>query len=429
MTQFLKPIYVVLLNTMFLFSIPCKAEWRFINDRPSQAKDMIPDRVIDSLSTIIVNLIGDKKIIGLGEGTHGTSEFNKIRSSVSKKLVIQKGFKYVCFEDNFGEIFLFSTQQNAKNIVDKKVLHDLMQEHFFSLYQNQETQDFISWLIRYNRENRKEPITFMGIDYAEAFHTVEILRNSTSNIEECKDLFDRLKSDAAYIDSCRNSQSILDRKLWLKKGIESYDLIDSIQKIAITKKGSESPFNLSIVNIRLCFETFNRYRLKAIEPSRDSLLYGMVKQLKECDNNAKILIWAHNGHVAKGEFFEGEKAMGNYLKDSYPNQYFSIGTLTSEGKYQVTKDLFPTRYNRFFPIKLQKPVSGSVERYLQKEGKDKLVVYPGSFGKSDFFNEKVFVRVAGYNFTKANTFREIDLWSCFDALVYFRKTNPSSLFH
>ncbi|GAA4789186.1 hypothetical protein GCM10023231_16860 [Olivibacter ginsenosidimutans] len=383
---------------------------------------------MDSLATSVVNLIGNQEIVGLGEGTHGTAEFNQIRAAITRKLIAQKGFRYICFEHNFGETALFAKDLLSTSATDHLEMMGLLKKHFIGIYQNKEILEFFSWLHAYNKET-KDPISLIGIDYAEALGSILTLESSMKNVDECKPILNRLKSNATYLDSCWNSQSIpQDAQMWLEKGVESVDLIDNVEKIAMLKKKRELPFKMSLLNIKLVYETFNRYRLKATEVSRDSLLFQMVKQVQDVDKHAKMIIWAHDGHVAKGEVFENEKPLGNILKDYYPGNYFSVGTITSGGKYLVTKDRFPTRYNTFFPTSLQKPINGSVEQYLDGLGQRQCLFYPGSLFDHAALKHSTYMRFAGYNFTKKNTFQEVNLWSCFDVLVYFRKTNPSRLF-
>lgn len=49
----------------------------------------------------IVEAIGNAKIVMLGEASHGTSEFYKIRAELSKKLIEQKGFQLIAVEGDW----------------------------------------------------------------------------------------------------------------------------------------------------------------------------------------------------------------------------------------------------------------------------------------------------------------------------------------
>lgn len=62
----------------------------------------------DELISSLLNEVEGKTIIGLGEGTHGTAEFNQVRAAISQKLIEERGFQYICFENNYGETFVFN---------------------------------------------------------------------------------------------------------------------------------------------------------------------------------------------------------------------------------------------------------------------------------------------------------------------------------
>lgn len=45
--------------------------------------------------------IGDEKYVLLGESSHGTAEFYKIRAEISKRLIVEKGFTFIAVEGDW----------------------------------------------------------------------------------------------------------------------------------------------------------------------------------------------------------------------------------------------------------------------------------------------------------------------------------------
>ena len=45
--------------------------------------------------TALLEAIGDAKVVLLGEASHGTSEFYKVRAELSKRLIEEKGFTLI----------------------------------------------------------------------------------------------------------------------------------------------------------------------------------------------------------------------------------------------------------------------------------------------------------------------------------------------
>jgi erythromycin esterase-like protein len=51
--------------------------------------------------------------------------------------------------------------------------------------------------------------------------------------------------------------------------------------------------------------------------------------------SGKVLLWAHNTHLAKGEsIWAGEKPMGKLLATKFGSRYFVIGTMTAAGSFR-----------------------------------------------------------------------------------------------
>jgi erythromycin esterase-like protein len=63
---------------------------------------------------------------------------------------------------------------------------------------------------------------------------------------------------------------------------------------------------------------------------RDAAMAENIAWILEQNPNAKIVLWAHNGHVAKQVF-----AMGKHLDHRFGKRHLAIGFATSRGEYQA----------------------------------------------------------------------------------------------
>jgi erythromycin esterase len=69
---------------------------------------------------------------------------------------------------------------------------------------------------------------------------------------------------------------------------------------------------------------------------RDSSMAQNIKWIRESNNNGKIMLWAHNGHIGKGTLSDDYKSgnwMGVHLNNLYGKQYYNIGFSFSEGGF------------------------------------------------------------------------------------------------
>ena len=54
---------------------------------------------------LILDRIGNSQYVLLGEASHGTSEFYKWRSEISKRLILEKGFSFIAVEGDWPDCF------------------------------------------------------------------------------------------------------------------------------------------------------------------------------------------------------------------------------------------------------------------------------------------------------------------------------------
>ncbi len=51
----------------------------------------------------LLEQIGDARVVLLGEATHGTSEFYRMRERISRELVAKKGFRFIAIEGDWPD--------------------------------------------------------------------------------------------------------------------------------------------------------------------------------------------------------------------------------------------------------------------------------------------------------------------------------------
>ena len=53
----------------------------------------------------LLDRVGKSQFILLGEASHGTSEFYKWRSEISKRLILEKSFSFIAVEGDWPDCF------------------------------------------------------------------------------------------------------------------------------------------------------------------------------------------------------------------------------------------------------------------------------------------------------------------------------------
>ncbi|MGK9127183.1 erythromycin esterase family protein [Olivibacter sp. SA151] len=379
--------------------------------------------VTDKLISAVINEVGEKTIIGLGEGTHGTAEFNQVRAAVSRRLIEEKGFQYICFENNYGETFFFNNRMQHQAYTGA-----LLKQHFIGIYQTKEIDDFFQWLTGYNREHPDKGVKVSGLDFFELTAAVDIVEQHIINKEDYQHLLTKLRHCIKQQDSLRNNQ-LSDTALFRKTTLQAYQLLSDLEKDSDIKvKDSllyhEALYNLKVRN-EFYYEAYQHPEQTRLD--RDLGMANMLHFIRKKDPEAKIIIWAHNAHVSHHYVYgKGRNGggMGGYIADKFPEEYLTISTTTSEGTFRVTEDAYPTRFNQFTEQAFPRPPKGSLERLLY--GQYKAAVY-GKGKNTGASNKTIKMMFPGHkkSLRYTPTF-EIQLNNYFDVLYHIPKTKPST---
>lgn len=369
---------------------------------------------------------GDKRIVAMGEGTHGTKEFNEIRSLLTQRLIKEKQFNYVLFESSYGGAL--GLDNDIKNNV--KNLPQSMKLGLTAIFQTKEIERFLNWVSDYNKQSVR-PVKIGGIDYAELTATFDRVRSLLANhmFEGKDEILRKLQIYVSSQDSAWNNLNRrrykLDRTKWMIDGIKAYKLISNIEAHVDKNSTADGELKVALLNLKLGFETIHLFTTRNREASRDSCMAEMVHAILVQNPDAKIIVWAHNAHIANKPVYPGNNGggMGAYLQNKYRGNYFSIATITGWGTYSATNDAIPTRFNRFSVAKLRAPIDGSLE---------KMYGYGNRFifTKSDSaLPDKISMRFVGYRpKSGTDTFVEVQPQLLYDAIIYIGKTRAAEHF-
>jgi len=138
---------------------------------------------VDNNLDALIKKIGDKRIVAIGESTHGTSEFYQLREAITKRLVAEKGFNLVVLENPYDDIEILNRDLYTKP------LDSLIRNHLFSIYQTEEIKSFLQWY----KENR----SYYTMEFKGENHLKET-KNLTKPIEEI--LFNGKKTYINYVN-------------------------------------------------------------------------------------------------------------------------------------------------------------------------------------------------------------------------------------
>ena len=298
-------------------------------------------------------MVGSAKLVGMGEGTHGTSEFQLQKHRFLRYLVEQKGFTQFAVEGSGADAELI----NRYVLTGEGDPVKLMSGMRFWITNTQEMLDLIKWVRQWNTTAAAAArVEFHGFDFqqpAGQLDSVEkyIARVDTASIAYVRArylCFDPYKSYGATYGApiagyaARLATSRAACAIGAK---EVYTLIAN-NAVAYKSRAPADDYERALHAARMVqqWEAFaNKFTdaPTAASNSRDSSMAENVQWFRtRAGPNAKMVLWAHNDHMLKSGNAMGaqlSKALGaDYLAVAFA---FGSGTLNAVygGSVQVVR--------------------------------------------------------------------------------------------
>jgi|GEM_PF-561567 len=381
----------------------------------SSAIDLSSNESLSSSLDTLITKLGNKKIVSIGESTHGTAEFYRLRELITKRLIQEKGFNMVVLENPYDDIELFN-----KDLMSNP-LDSLIKNHLFPIYQTKEMKSFLQWY----KDNRLHyNIQFKGCDDSNwVFY--ELL---SENVKIDKDgklskLLQKLKSNI-------EKKSTSNYEKALKSNLATYEVIVEIENYL------ESTNNLSPLLKEILFNVKNTYindvnRKNGKQfQSRDEIMADRISYLAQ-NNNNKIIVWAHNAHISNEIIVDHEIGiMGRDLKKEFKNEYHSIGLTSLKGSYSFIEEKL-INGDHFYMDKLKKADFQTSETNLWENsfslnGKAFYLDLPTASNelKTDTITGPT--KLIGYGKETKEDIYQLQFLKLFDSLIFIENTNATT---
>ncbi len=280
--------------------------------------------------------LATKSVIALGESTHGTSEFFKAKHRIFKYLVENHGYRIFAIEADFGESIILNEAIQEGRTED---IHDLMitKMHFWT-WRTKEVQELLKWMSIYNQgKTEKEKVQYMGVDCQfNTYHPQMVknyLRVTAIPFQYYADSLLQLAQTATEENfenySSEAFNTYLGELVGLKDSLMAY-------KDVLVAASSEKEFQLHERILELVRQVsevkFYMLTQQSTINYRDKYMAENTAWLLNYFANEKVVLWAHNGHIANMEYGV-TGTMGNYLSYQLSDQYAILGFLFSQGTF------------------------------------------------------------------------------------------------
>jgi|SRR5581483_8228873 len=124
----------------------------------------------------LLDLVGDARLVLLGEASHGTHEFYRERAQITKRLIEEKGFHAVAVEADWPDAYRVNRYVRGES--DDATSNDALAgfKRFPTwMWRNADILDFVGWLRDYNAAiaRAENKVGFYGLDLYSLYGSIQ----------------------------------------------------------------------------------------------------------------------------------------------------------------------------------------------------------------------------------------------------------------
>ncbi|RUT36558.1 erythromycin esterase family protein [Paenibacillus zeisoli] len=335
----------------------------------------------------LVERIGEARYVLLGEASHGTSEYYRIRAELTRQLITEKDIRFIAVEGDWPSCYTLN--RYVKGYADSgasaaDALRDFTRWPTW-MWANQEITELADWLRDYNEgRSDEEKVGFYGIDVYSLWESMdEILKylsaKDTGDLAaakrafECFEPHDRNEqaygiSASLYGEGCEDEIVTLLRRLqdkWKAAHPKDQENALSAEMNALAVKGAEAYYRTMIRHDTESWNIRDRHMVHALE-----------KLMEFHGQGSRAVVWEHNTHIGDARATdmaeEGMVNVGQLLREKHGEDVFALGFGTYQGTVIAGKAWGAPQEE----MKVPSAIKNSWEELLHRTGaEDKLLIF------------------------------------------------------
>ena len=298
----------------------------------------------------LMERIGDARVVLLGEATHGTSEFYRMRARITRELIERKGFTIVAAEADWPDAaridhYIRYLEHPAPDWIAFTRFPTWM-------WRNQEVRELVDWLHDHNEELPAERrVGFYGLDLYSLFTSISAVLTYLEEVDP------RTATVARHRYACLSPWESDPATYGYAALTERYrscesDVVHMLRELLARRlhylgADGERYFD-AVQNARLVEQAERYYRLMYYGGAvswnhRDTHMFETLKRVIEARGaGSKAIVWAHNSHVGDATATEmgarGELNIGQLCRQEFGNAVYAIGFGTDHGTVAAASD-------------------------------------------------------------------------------------------
>jgi len=298
----------------------------------------------------LLERIGDARVVLLGEASHGTSEFYRMRERISRELIVKKGFRFIAIEGDWPDAA--RVDHYVRHLEYRASEWTAFARFPTWMWRNNEVRDFVNWLREHNAATKNESrVAFHGLDLYSLYVSIRSVLNYLDEVDPhaakvARERYGCLtpwQGDPATYGHAALTGSYRTCEPHVMQALK--DLLE--KRLSYAAHDGERFFD-AVQNARLITNAERYYRImyygsRASWNLRDEHMFTTLKNLLAFyGTDSKAIVWAHNSHVGDSAATEmaarGEHNIGHLCRQEFGGGAYLVGFGTNSGTVAAASD-------------------------------------------------------------------------------------------
>ncbi len=302
----------------------------------------------------LLERIGDSRLVLIGEASHGTSEFYRLRAELTKQLIRSRGFQLVAVEADWPDAAALNRWVNGRPpVVDDTGRMRPFQRFPTWMWRNHETLGFVDWLQDHNAKTRgdRPPVCFYGLDLYSLFTSIQAVLQFLDRVDPAAGRIARQRYGCLTpweADPAAYGRAAISGRYRVCEREAVAMLRDLVaRRLEYAERDGEAVLD-AVQNARLVADAERYYRAMYYGSNeswnlRDQHMFDTLESLLAFHgSDAKAVVWEHNSHVGDASATEmgrrGQLNVGQLCREKYGASAFLIGFGTDRGTVAAAED-------------------------------------------------------------------------------------------
>ncbi|CAM4141205.1 erythromycin esterase family protein [Vreelandella rituensis] len=338
----------------------------------------------------IVEAARGKRFVMIGEASHGTQEFYRIRAEITRRLIEEEGFAAVAVEADWPDAYAVNRYVwNLSSATSAEQALDTFKRFPVWMWANTEVRDFARWLASFNEARSttsgqgERPVGFYGLDLYSMGNSVHAVLDYLDKHDPpaAKRARERYACLDQFLDQPHRYGRSIELGLTLSCEQAIIDQLIELQHQILPRLKGEHQIE---EEHRFCVEQNAKVVLHAEEYYR-SMFQGRVSSWNLRDGHmfetlealqahlseklnrpAGVVVWAHNSHIGNAAVTDmgrwGEFNIGQLAREKYAGNALLVGFSTATGEVTAATNWDEPGERK----SVREPLEGSYERLFHQ---------------------------------------------------------------